>query len=68
MLAGRIAPEELVRVFNCGIGMVVIVPASHADAALRLLVAQGFVTLGETRVAARSTYLARRSDSLYSRA
>jgi DNA polymerase-3 subunit epsilon len=35
---------------------------------LRLLAAQGFVTLGETRVAARSTYLARRSESLYSRA
>ncbi len=35
---------------------------------LRLLAARGFVTLGETRDAARSTYLARRSDSLYSRA
>ncbi len=35
---------------------------------LRLLARQGFVTLGETRTAARSTYLARRSDSLYSRA
>jgi DNA polymerase III subunit epsilon len=35
---------------------------------LRLLAAQGFVTLGEARAAARSTYLARRSESLYSRA
>jgi DNA polymerase III subunit epsilon len=35
---------------------------------LRLLAAQGFVTLGEAREAARSTYLARRSGSLYSRA
>ena len=35
---------------------------------LRLLAAQGFVTLGGAREAARSTYLARRSDSLYSRA
>ena len=35
---------------------------------LRLLAAQGFVTLGEAREAARSTYLARRSDSHYSRA
>jgi DNA polymerase III subunit epsilon len=35
---------------------------------LRLLAAQGFMTLGEARGAARSTYLARRSDSLYSRA
>jgi DNA polymerase-3 subunit epsilon len=35
---------------------------------LRLLAAQGFVTLGETREAARSTYVARRSESHYSRA
>lgn len=35
---------------------------------LRLLAAQGLVTLGEARDAARSTYLARRSESLYSRA
>jgi DNA polymerase III subunit epsilon len=34
---------------------------------LRLLAAQGYVTLGELREAARSTYLARRSESLYSR-
>jgi DNA polymerase III epsilon subunit-like protein len=35
---------------------------------LRLLAAQGFVTLREARQAARRTYRARRSDSLYSRA
>jgi DNA polymerase III subunit epsilon len=35
---------------------------------LRLLAAQGIVTLGEAREAARSTYLARRSHALYSRA
>jgi DNA polymerase III subunit epsilon len=35
---------------------------------LRLLAAQGFVTLGEAREAARRTYVARRSESLYSRA
>ena len=33
---------------------------------IRLLAAQGLVTLGEVREAARSTYLARVSDSLYS--
>jgi DNA polymerase-3 subunit epsilon len=35
---------------------------------LRLLAAQGLVTLGQARAAARSTYLARMSESLYSRA
>jgi DNA polymerase-3 subunit epsilon len=35
---------------------------------LRLLAAQGIVNLGEAREAARSTYLARMSESRYSRA
>lgn len=35
---------------------------------VRLLAAQGVVTLGDAREAARRTYLARMSDSLYSRA
>ena len=35
---------------------------------VRLLAAQGVVTLGDAREAARRTYLARVSDSLYSRA
>jgi DNA polymerase-3 subunit epsilon len=35
---------------------------------LRLLAAQGIATLGEARAAARSTYLARMSESMYSRA
>ncbi|KAI8049028.1 phosphoribosylglycinamide synthetase [Syncephalis plumigaleata] len=29
--AGPIAPEELARTFNCGIGMVLVVSAEHAD-------------------------------------
>jgi phosphoribosylformylglycinamidine cyclo-ligase len=33
---GRIAPEEMVRVFNCGIGMVMIVDPARKDAALKL--------------------------------
>jgi phosphoribosylformylglycinamidine cyclo-ligase len=35
--AGRIAPSEMARVFNCGIGMVVVVGADQAAAAEKLL-------------------------------
>jgi phosphoribosylformylglycinamidine cyclo-ligase len=38
---GKIADEEMLRVFNCGIGMVAIVAEQHADAAARLLRAAG---------------------------
>jgi phosphoribosylformylglycinamidine cyclo-ligase len=39
--AGQIAPEEMLRVFNCGIGMVVVAGASSADAVVRHLNEQG---------------------------
>ncbi|MET0292167.1 MAG: AIR synthase-related protein, partial [Steroidobacteraceae bacterium] len=39
--AGNIADDEMHRTFNCGIGMVAIVPASTEAAALRLLREQG---------------------------
>ena len=38
---GNVADAEMLRVFNCGIGMAVIVAAEHADAAVELLGAAG---------------------------
>ena len=38
---GNVADDEMLRVFNCGIGMVVVVAERHADAALRTLRAAG---------------------------
>ena len=38
---GNIAPQEMYRTFNCGIGMVVIVERNDADAALAQLKASG---------------------------
>jgi phosphoribosylformylglycinamidine cyclo-ligase len=53
--AGRIAPEELVRVFNCGIGMVVIVAPERADEAARMLAAAGESVARIGTVVARPT-------------
>ena len=39
--AGGIAPDEMLRVFNCGVGMAVVVAAADADAALALLAEHG---------------------------
>jgi len=38
---GRIDREEMYRTFNCGIGMIAILPAQSADAAVALLNAHG---------------------------
>lgn len=38
---GNVADEEMHRVFNCGIGMVVVVPAAEADAISATLTEQG---------------------------
>jgi phosphoribosylformylglycinamidine cyclo-ligase len=38
---GGISAEEMARTFNCGIGMVIVVPASEADAAVQLFEEQG---------------------------
>ncbi|HYZ34306.1 MAG TPA: AIR synthase-related protein, partial [Crenalkalicoccus sp.] len=39
--AGDIAAEEMLRVFNCGLGMVCVVAAEQAEAAIALLAARG---------------------------
>lgn len=38
---GNVDEQEMLRVLNCGIGMVIVVPASHADKAREHLQAQG---------------------------
>jgi len=38
---GNVADDEMHRVFNCGIGMVVVVAAAHAERAIRLLDSAG---------------------------
>jgi len=38
---GNVAPEEMCRTFNLGIGMVVAVPAGAADAAQSILELEG---------------------------
>jgi phosphoribosylformylglycinamidine cyclo-ligase len=39
--AGNVAADEMLRVFNCGIGMVCVVPAAAADQAMAMLRAAG---------------------------
>jgi phosphoribosylformylglycinamidine cyclo-ligase len=39
--AGNVNSTEMYRTFNCGVGMVVAVPADKADAAIELLAAEG---------------------------
>jgi len=48
-MKGGVADAEMVRVFNCGIGMVVIVTPAQADIAIKSLTAQGLKawTVGE---------------------
>lgn len=51
---GQIAPREMYRTFNCGIGMVVCVGAAQADAAQKLLVAQGETVYRIGQIVSRS--------------
>ena len=40
-VTGRIAPDEMRRTFNCGVGMVIIVAEHDADSAIRSLCDSG---------------------------
>ncbi|MFC4160026.1 phosphoribosylformylglycinamidine cyclo-ligase [Chitinimonas lacunae] len=48
---GNVAEQEMYRTFNCGIGMVVVVAAEHADEAVRILSGEGETVyrIGEIR-------------------
>jgi phosphoribosylformylglycinamidine cyclo-ligase len=47
----RLDPAEMYRTFNCGIGMIAIVPPDQADEAIRMLLARGETAslIGEVR-------------------
>ena len=55
----RLDSAQMYRTFNCGIGMVVIVPAAHAAAAVALLTAQGESAhiIGEVRGGGRGAVI-----------
>jgi len=56
---GRIEDAQMYRTFNCGIGMVAIVPGEHAAAAVELLSARGETAqvIGEVRAGGRGVLI-----------
>jgi phosphoribosylformylglycinamidine cyclo-ligase len=55
----RIGTAEMYRTFNCGIGMVAIVPNEHAQAAVNLLNSRGetATVIGEVRTGGRGVVI-----------
>jgi phosphoribosylformylglycinamidine cyclo-ligase len=58
--AGRVEDAEMYRVFNCGIGMTVHVPAPDAQRAIEILrdSGQGAHVIGEIRAGTRGVVIA----------
>jgi phosphoribosylformylglycinamidine cyclo-ligase len=56
---GRVTDEEMYRVFNCGIGMTIQLPAGDADAAIALLreAGQEALVIGEVRAGSRGVVI-----------
>ncbi len=56
---GRIEPAEMYRTFNCGIGMIAVVPKEHVSQAVALLAAQGESAqiIGEIRAGSRGVVI-----------
>jgi phosphoribosylformylglycinamidine cyclo-ligase len=57
---GQVADAEMYRVFNCGIGMTVHLPPSHADRAIAMLrdLGQEALVIGEIRAGSRGVVIA----------
>ena len=57
--AGRIEPAQMYRTFNCGVGMVAIVPPERAAAAVEFLAARGETAqvIGEVRAGGRGVFI-----------
>ena len=56
--AGNVDPLEMYRTFNCGVGMIAVVPADKADSAIALLNAEGEQAwiIGDIQPAAEGEY------------
>jgi phosphoribosylformylglycinamidine cyclo-ligase len=51
---GGVAEREMLRTFNCGIGMIAVVPADRADAVAAVLAAEGETVVALGRMIARA--------------